>query len=275
MTSPGCWSGRPTTGSTSAPGSSVAPCGWSPPPGRSRWSSTHRARPGGRAAGPRGQRAGGRQRRPDRRAASGGAAGRGRHGPRARRRGRPATRPSTRRTPSGASTLLVTTIRPGDGLAATDRTAVTTDGDLVYAAEDRLYVATSRWGTVGPAVRGRRHERCGRPVAPGRGPDRDARLRHDLGHRDRVRRQRLGAGLRAGPVGAVALRRRPAGGHHPAAAVGRHRPRRLTSTAPRRPRWWSSWPSGTARWSRRDGSPAWARASRSGRCATSATSRRS
>ena len=62
----------------------------------------------------------------------------------------PATRPSTRRHPSGASTLLVTTIRPGDGLAATDRTAVTTDGDLVYAAEDRLYVATSRWGTVAP-----------------------------------------------------------------------------------------------------------------------------
>jgi uncharacterized secreted protein with C-terminal beta-propeller domain len=54
--------------------------------------------------------------------------------------------------PSGASTLLVTTIRPGDGLAATDRTAVTTDGDLVYAAEDRLYVATSRWGTVAPMV---------------------------------------------------------------------------------------------------------------------------
>ncbi len=52
--------------------------------------------------------------------------------------------------PAGASTLLVTTIRPGDGLAATDRTAVTTDGDLVYAAEDRLYVATSRWGTVAP-----------------------------------------------------------------------------------------------------------------------------
>jgi uncharacterized secreted protein with C-terminal beta-propeller domain len=51
---------------------------------------------------------------------------------------------------SGASTLLVTTIRPGDGLVATDRTAVTTDGDLVYAAEDRLYVATSRWGTVAP-----------------------------------------------------------------------------------------------------------------------------
>ncbi len=54
------------------------------------------------------------------------------------------------RSPRGASTLLVTTIRPGDGLAPTDSTAVTTDGDLVYAAADRMYVATSRWGTVGP-----------------------------------------------------------------------------------------------------------------------------
>jgi len=59
------------------------------------------------------------------------------------------------RSAAGAATLLVTTLRPGDDLAATDRTAVTTDGDLVYAAADRLYVATSRWGTAsvgGPAV---------------------------------------------------------------------------------------------------------------------------
>ena len=56
------------------------------------------------------------------------------------------------RTPYGVSTLLVTTLRPGDGLAATDSTAVTTDGDLVYASADRLYVATSRWGTVGPVM---------------------------------------------------------------------------------------------------------------------------
>ena len=54
------------------------------------------------------------------------------------------------RNPRGTSTLLVTTLQPGDGLAATDSTAVTTDGDLVYASEERLYVATSRWGTVGP-----------------------------------------------------------------------------------------------------------------------------
>jgi hypothetical protein len=52
---------------------------------------------------------------------------------------------------TGASTLLVTTLRPSDGLAAVDRTAVTTDGDLVHASPDRLHVATSRWGTVGPA----------------------------------------------------------------------------------------------------------------------------
>ena len=53
-------------------------------------------------------------------------------------------------SPRGVSTLMVTTMRPADGLAATDSTAVTTDGDLVYASSDRLYVATSRWGTVGP-----------------------------------------------------------------------------------------------------------------------------
>lgn len=56
------------------------------------------------------------------------------------------------RTPYGVSTLLVTTLRPEHGLAATDSTAVTTDGDLVYASADRLYVATSRWGTVGPVM---------------------------------------------------------------------------------------------------------------------------
>ena len=52
--------------------------------------------------------------------------------------------------PAGVSTLLVTTLRPGSGLGPTDSDAVTTDGDLVYASADRLYVATSRWGTVGP-----------------------------------------------------------------------------------------------------------------------------
>jgi hypothetical protein len=54
------------------------------------------------------------------------------------------------KVPRGTSTLLVTTMQPAEGLGATDSTAVTTDGDLVYSSEDRLYVATSRWGTVGP-----------------------------------------------------------------------------------------------------------------------------
>ena len=52
--------------------------------------------------------------------------------------------------PTGAGTLLVTTLDPGKGLGATDRTAVTTEGDLVYASAERLYVATSRWGTAAP-----------------------------------------------------------------------------------------------------------------------------
>ncbi|MDP3712532.1 MAG: beta-propeller domain-containing protein [Mycobacteriales bacterium] len=53
--------------------------------------------------------------------------------------------------PRGASTLLVTTLDPATGLAPVDSDGVTTDGDLVYASTDRLYVATSRWGTVAPA----------------------------------------------------------------------------------------------------------------------------
>ena len=59
-------------------------------------------------------------------------------------------RVSHARAPRGASTLMVTTLRPATGLEATDSTGVTTDGDIVYASTDRLYVATSRWGTVGP-----------------------------------------------------------------------------------------------------------------------------
>jgi uncharacterized secreted protein with C-terminal beta-propeller domain len=50
-------------------------------------------------------------------------------------------------SPQGASTLLVTTLDLSAGLAAQDRTGVTTDGELVYASAERLYVATSRWGT--------------------------------------------------------------------------------------------------------------------------------
>ena len=54
--------------------------------------------------------------------------------------------------PRGASTLLVTTLDLQRDLQPLDTTAVTTDGELVYASADRLYVATSRWGTAAPAV---------------------------------------------------------------------------------------------------------------------------
>ena len=50
----------------------------------------------------------------------------------------------------GSSTLTVATLQPLQGLGTVDSKAVTTDGDLVYASTDRLYVATSRWGTVAP-----------------------------------------------------------------------------------------------------------------------------
>lgn len=74
------------------------------------------------------------------------------------------------KSPRGTSTLLVTTMQPSDGLAATDSTAVTTDGDLVYASQERLYVATSRWGTVGPV---RPLEDTARQGTPGGAPETD------------------------------------------------------------------------------------------------------
>ena len=51
-------------------------------------------------------------------------------------------------SPHGVSTLLVTSLDLAAGLDAQDSTAVTTDGELVYASPERLYVATSRWGTA-------------------------------------------------------------------------------------------------------------------------------
>ena len=51
-------------------------------------------------------------------------------------------------SPQGVSTLLVTTLDLSRGLTPQDRTGVTTDGELVYASPERLYVATSRWGTA-------------------------------------------------------------------------------------------------------------------------------
>lgn len=59
----------------------------------------------------------------------------------------------------GGGLLQVTTLRPSAGLSPTHAAGVTADGDLVYAARERLYVATSRWGTSqGPAA-GRERER--------------------------------------------------------------------------------------------------------------------
>jgi uncharacterized secreted protein with C-terminal beta-propeller domain len=41
--------------------------------------------------------------------------------------------------------VTVTTMRPGQDLAALDSDAVATSADTVYAATDRLYISTSRW----------------------------------------------------------------------------------------------------------------------------------
>ncbi|WP_162605930.1 beta-propeller domain-containing protein [Jiangella aurantiaca] len=47
---------------------------------------------------------------------------------------------------AGYSTLSVLTFDPADGLSADGTVGVLTDGDTVYASQDRLYVATTRWG---------------------------------------------------------------------------------------------------------------------------------
>ncbi|WP_169792115.1 beta-propeller domain-containing protein [Jiangella muralis] len=47
---------------------------------------------------------------------------------------------------AGFSMLSVLTFDPDDGLGADGSVGVLTDGDTVYASQDRLYVATTRWG---------------------------------------------------------------------------------------------------------------------------------
>lgn len=53
---------------------------------------------------------------------------------------------------AGFSTLSVLTFDPGEGLSADGTVGVLTDGDTVYASQDRLYVATTRWGDPFPAA---------------------------------------------------------------------------------------------------------------------------
>lgn len=47
---------------------------------------------------------------------------------------------------AGYSTLSVLTFDPAEGLSPDETVGVLTDGDTVYASQDRLYVATTRWG---------------------------------------------------------------------------------------------------------------------------------
>ncbi|WP_171906634.1 beta-propeller domain-containing protein [Jiangella alba] len=58
---------------------------------------------------------------------------------------------------AGFSLLSVLTFDPDDGLGTDGSVGVLTDGDTVYASQDRLYVATTRWGDpfapAGDAIR--------------------------------------------------------------------------------------------------------------------------
>lgn len=53
---------------------------------------------------------------------------------------------------AGFSTINVLTFDPAEGLSADATVGVLTDGDTVYASQDRLYVATTRWGDPVPVV---------------------------------------------------------------------------------------------------------------------------
>lgn len=53
---------------------------------------------------------------------------------------------------AGNSLVLVSTFRPSVSLRPLDSIAVQADGQIVYATADRLFVATSRWGSRSPAL---------------------------------------------------------------------------------------------------------------------------
>lgn len=54
---------------------------------------------------------------------------------------------------AGSSLVLVSTFRPSVSLRPLDSTAVQADGQIVYATADRLFVATSRWGSRAATLR--------------------------------------------------------------------------------------------------------------------------
>ena len=118
-----------------------------------------------------------------------------------------AARSGARSRFTGLGTLTVLTIDMERGLPAVDADALMTDGDTVYASQDRLYVATQRWLERRDAQRDPRRVR-----------HRAARVL-DRRRRARPTAQRRGPRLPAQPVVAVRARGRAARGDHVDAAV--------------------------------------------------------
>ena len=102
---------------------------------------------------------------------------------------------------SGLGMLTVLTVDLAKGLDPVDSAAVMTDGRIVYASPESLYVATERWADRPepdkPTQRAERRH------------DRDPQVRHLEPGEDAVPRQRQGLRLPAQPVVALGASRRP------------------------------------------------------------------
>ena len=120
---------------------------------------------------------------------------------------------------SGLGMLTVLTVDLTKGLEPVDSAAVMTDGRIVYASPESLYVATERWAD--------RPDPDKPTDGAGRRPDRDPQVRHLEPDEDAVPRQRQGLGLPAQPVVALRVQGRP--------ARRQHREPGLVGTGPARP----------------------------------------
>ena len=107
---------------------------------------------------------------------------------------------------SGLGMLTVLTVDLAKGLEPVDSTAVMTDGRIVYASPESLYVATERWADRPDPEQADDGEE--------RRPHRDPQVRHLEPAADAVPRQRRRRRLSAQPVVALRAQGRPARRQH-------------------------------------------------------------
>ena len=157
---------------------------------------------------------------------------------------------------SGLGMLTVLTVDLTKGLQPVDSAAVMTDGRIVYASPESLYVTTERWAD---------RPDPDKPTAGAGGrADRDPQVRHLEPDEDAVPRQRQGLRLPAQPVVALRVpRRAPRRQHREPGVVGLGRRDRVVPD--------HAAPVGRQSRPGRAGSAASARASASTPCASPAT----